>query len=114
MGLTPAELDFKKKIEVQFPGRKVIPGRCAHLTVSRPQDAKLGRAPCQYRSLCDRGCVYGAYFSSLSATLPAAKKTGNLTIVTDAIARSVIYDAKTQRATGVRVIDANTKQGPNL
>jgi choline dehydrogenase-like flavoprotein len=111
MGLTPAELDFKTKIEVQFPGRKVIPGRCAHLTVSRPQDAELGRAPCQYRSLCDRGCVYGAYFSSLSATLPAAKKTGNLTIVTDAIAHSVIYDAKAQRATGVRVIDAITKQG---
>jgi choline dehydrogenase-like flavoprotein len=111
MGLTAAELDFKKKTETKFPGRRVIPGRCAHLTASRAQDAELGRAPCQYRSLCDRGCVYGAYFSSLSATLPAAKRTGNLTVVTDSIAHSVIYDAKTKRATGVRVIDANTKQG---
>ena len=110
MALTPAELDFKQKMEAGFPGRKLIPGRCAHLTQSRPQDAELGRAPCQYRSLCARGCVYGAYFSSLSATLPAAKRTGNLTIVTDSVAHSIVYDAKTKRATGVRVIDANTKQ----
>lgn len=110
MGLTPPELDFKKKIEARFPGRRLIPGRCAHLTASRPQDADLGRAPCQYRSLCDRGCVFGAYFSSLSATLPAATRTGNLTIVTDTIAHSVVYDPKTKRATGVRVIDAKTKE----
>jgi choline dehydrogenase-like flavoprotein len=111
MALTPAELDFKKKMEEKFPGRRLIPGRCANLTTSRTQDAELGRAPCQYRSLCDRGCAFGAYFSSLSATLPAGKRTGNLTVVTDAIAHSVIYDPKTKRATGVRVIDANTKQG---
>jgi choline dehydrogenase-like flavoprotein len=111
MALTPAELDFKKKVEDKFSGRRVIPGRCANLTTSRTQDAELGRAPCQYRALCDRGCAFGAYFSSLSATLPAAKRTGNLTIVTDSIAHSVIYDPKTRRATGVRVIDANTKQG---
>ena len=111
MGLTPAELDFKQKIAENYPGRRVIPGRCAHLTVSRQGDAALGRAPCQYRSLCDRGCVYGAYFSSLSATLPAAVRTGNLTVVTDSIAHSVTYDPKTRRATGVRVIDAKTKQG---
>lgn len=113
MALTPAELDFKKRTEEKFPGRRVIPGRCAHLTTAREQDAELGRVPCQYRSLCDRGCIYGGYFSSLSATLPAAKKTGNLTIVTDSIAHSVIYDPKTKRATGVRVIDAKTMQGRN-
>jgi choline dehydrogenase-like flavoprotein len=67
--------------------------------------------PCQYRSLCERGCSYGAYFSSLSATLPAAQNTGNLTIVTDAIVESVVYDPKSGKATGVRVIDAKTKQG---
>jgi choline dehydrogenase-like flavoprotein len=111
MALTPAELDFKKKIEEKFPGRRVIPGRSANLTTSRTQDAELGRTPCQYRALCDRGCTFGAYFSSLSATLPAAKRTGNLTVVTDSIAHSVLYDPKTRRATGVRVIDANTKQG---
>lgn len=111
MGLTTAELDFKAKVESQYPGRKVIPGRCAHLTAERKQDEELGRAPCQYRSLCDRGCVYGAYFSSLSATLPAARRTGNLTVVTDSIVQSVIYDPATRRATGVRVTDAKTRQG---
>ena len=62
------------------------------------------------RSECQRGCSFGAYFSSLSATLPAANRTGNLTTVTDAIVEAVDYDADRQRASGVRVIDANTKE----
>jgi choline dehydrogenase-like flavoprotein len=111
MELTGAEKIFKERLESKWPSRKLIIGRCAHLTEAKEHHAELGRAPCQYRSLCERGCGYGAYFSSLSATLPAAKRTGNLTIVTDAIAHSVVYDPKTRRATGVRVIDANTKQG---
>src|SRR3546814_3134656 len=60
--------------------------------------------------MCERGCSFGAYFSSLSATLPAAMATGNVTVLADAIVESVVYDAKTGRATGVRVIDQNTKQ----
>jgi choline dehydrogenase-like flavoprotein len=111
MDLTPAEKDFKAKIEAAFPGRRLISGRCAHLTQAQPQHEELGRISCQYRSLCERGCTYGAYFSSLSATLPAARRTGNLTIVTDAIAHSLIHDPKSGKVTGVRVIDANTKQG---
>jgi choline dehydrogenase-like flavoprotein len=111
MALTPAELDFKAKLEGAFPGRRLVTGRCAHLTEAREHHQELGRFPCQYRSLCERGCTYGAYFSSLSATLPAAQRTGNLTIVTDAVAHSVIYDPATGKATGVRVIDAKTKAG---
>jgi choline dehydrogenase-like flavoprotein len=61
------------------------------------------------RSLCDRGCSYGAYHSSLTSSLPAAERTGNLTIVTDAIAVSIVHDPKTGKATGVRVIDTNTR-----
>src|SRR5207245_126902 len=61
------------------------------------------------RNQCARGCSFGGYFSSLSATLPAARKTGRLTVVTDAIVHSVMYDERTERATGVRVIDSNTK-----
>jgi choline dehydrogenase-like flavoprotein len=110
MGLNDVEADFKKKIEARFPGRTVIPPRVANLTEVKPQHEELGRGPCQYRSICHQGCSYGAYFSSLSATLPAAKKTGNLTVVTDAIVDSVVYDAKTNRVTGVRVIDAKTKK----
>ncbi|TFI57317.1 GMC family oxidoreductase [Sphingomonas parva] len=111
MAMTDAELDFKAKLEAKYPGRKLIIGRCAHLTEAQPQHEELGRISCQYRSLCERGCSYGSYFSSLSATLPAARNTGNLTIVTDSIVHSVVYDPKTGKATGVRVIDANTKQG---
>ncbi|HEX8669383.1 MAG TPA: GMC family oxidoreductase [Allosphingosinicella sp.] len=111
MELTSAEKDFKAKMEAAFPTRKLITGRCAHLTEAQPHHEELGRVSCQYRSLCERGCSYGAYFSSLSATLPAAERTGNLTVVTDAIGHSVIYDPKTGKATGVRVIDAKTKQG---
>jgi choline dehydrogenase-like flavoprotein len=111
MGLNDVEADFKKKIEAKFPGRTVIPPRVANLSEARQHHLDLGRGPCQYRSICHRGCSYGAYFSSLSATLPAARLTGNLTVVTDAIVHSVIHDPKTNRVTGVRVIDAKTKKG---
>jgi choline dehydrogenase-like flavoprotein len=110
MDMTAAEKDFKGKIESLYPGRRVIIGRAAHLTAPTPEHEELGRTACQYRSLCERGCSYGAYFSSLSATLPAAQRTGNLTIVTDAVAQSIVYDPKTGKATGVRVLDAKTKE----
>ncbi|MEO6359847.1 MAG: GMC family oxidoreductase [Sphingomicrobium sp.] len=111
MAFTGTEEDFKQKLEASWPTRKLIIGRCAHLTEVRPQHEELGRTACQYRSVCERGCSFGAYFSSLSATLPAAERTGNLTIVTDAVVHSVIHDPKTGKATGVRVVDSNTKQG---
>ena len=111
MGMNDVEADFKKKVEANFPGRTVIPPRVANLSEVREQHTALGRGPCQYRAQCGNGCSFGAYFSSLSATLPAARLTGNLTVITDAIVDSVIHDAKTNRVTGVRVIDAKTKQG---
>jgi choline dehydrogenase-like flavoprotein len=111
MGLNDVEADFKKKVEARFPGRTVIPPRVANLSEVREQHSDLGRGPCQYRSICHNGCSYGAYFSSLSATLPAARNTGNLTIVTDAIVHSLIHDPKTNRVSGVKVIDANTMEG---
>lgn len=110
-GLNDAELLLKQAVETKFPGRKVIPGRVANLSKAQPHHEELGRSTCQVRSLCERGCSYGAYHSSLSSSLPAAERTGNLTIVTDAIVHSIVYDPKTGKATGVRVIDANTKQG---
>jgi choline dehydrogenase-like flavoprotein len=111
MELTAAEQDFKKKVEAQYPGRKLIIGRAANLTRTTPEQEELGRGPCQYRALCERGCSYGAYFSTLSATLPAAQRTQKLTVVTDTIVHSVIYDEATGRAKGVRVIDAKSKAG---
>ncbi len=111
MELTGVEKLVKARLETAWPTRRLITGRCAHLTETRPHHEELGRLPCQYRSLCERGCSYGAYFSSLSATLPAAQRTGKLTVVTDAIVHSVVYDPATGKASGVRVIDAVTKEG---
>ena len=111
LGLNCLELAFKQKTEADHPERRVTVGRCAHLTEPRAEHIALGRGPCQLRNVCERGCGYGAYFSSLSATLPAAQKTGNLTIVTDAIVERLDYDAAKRRVSNVRVIHANTGQG---
>jgi choline dehydrogenase-like flavoprotein len=100
-----AEQFVKKGLERAFPGRHLTMTRVANLT-----RAIEGRTKCQARNQCFRGCSYGAYFSSLSSTLPAARATGRLTVVTDAIVESVIFDDAAGRVTGVRVIDAKTKE----
>lgn len=105
-----AELEMKEKIMQAFPGRHVVHGRCAHLTEPTSVHLELGRGRCQARNLCERGCPFGAYFSSNSATLPAAKKTGNLFLQPDSVVDSLIYDETKQRATGVRVIHAVTHE----
>jgi choline dehydrogenase-like flavoprotein len=106
MDLNVVEKHTKDVIEARWPERKLIIGRTANLTEARPEQ---GRAHCQYRSICARGCSYGAYFSTQSATLPAARKTGRLTLVTDAIVERVETDPKTKRAIGVVYIDTTTK-----
>jgi len=111
MAMNCLEQAFKKKVEEDHPARRVTVARCAHLTEPSPEHIKLGRGPCQLRNVCERGCGYGAYFSSLSATLPAARKTGNLTVITDAIVERLDYDHAKRRVSGVRVIDSKTRQG---
>ena len=69
-----------------------------------------GRGPCQYRNLCDRGCPFGGYFSSNSATIPVAAATGNLSIRPHAIVHEIIYDEQKNRAIGVRIIDEISKE----
>ena len=110
MALTPAELDLKAAVEKKWSGRKVIPGRVAHLTAPTEEQMKLGRAQCMYRNLCSRGCPFGAYFSSQSATLPAAAATGNMTLRPHSIVHSIIFDDKTSKAVGVRLIDELTME----
>jgi choline dehydrogenase-like flavoprotein len=113
--LPPIELScvekyFQESIAKHYPERPVIYARCAHLT--KPQQIHLdqGRAQCQNRNLCQRGCPFGGYFSSNSSTIPWAERTGNLTLKTDAVVHSIIYDERQGKATGVRVIDAKTNQ----
>lgn len=99
------EEHFKQSIAEKF-GRTLTIGRVANLTA--PLAHSPQRGTCQYRNLCIRGCPYGAYFSSNASTLPAAEKTGNMTLRPDSIVYEIIYDAKQSRATGVRVLDAKT------
>jgi len=105
MELNCLERHVKARIEKAFPGRHMTIGRVAHLT-----EPINGRGTCQYRNRCDRGCPFGAYFSSNAVTLPAAEATGNMTLRPDAIAASLIYDDTTRRVKGVRVIDSATKE----
>lgn len=105
MELNCVEKQLKGRIEKQYPGRHLIIGRCAHLTV--PLN---GRGKCQNRNRCSRGCPYGAYFSSNAVTLPAANATGNLTIRPFSIVQSIVYDDAKGKATGVRIIDAETNE----
>ena len=85
--------------------RRIIPGRTANITQPLP-----GRAACQYRDACWLGCPFGSYFSTQSSTLPAAVKTGRLTLKPFAIVSEVLYDRERKRATGVRVTDATNNQ----
>lgn len=105
-----AEKDFKEKVESAFPTRKVIHGRAAHLTEPTEEQLSLGRGKCQNRSLCERGCSFGAYFSSVSATLPAAERTGNLTLITDTMVQKLDYDAATNRISGVKTVHTKTNE----
>ncbi len=108
--MNDVEKKMQKAIMGKFTDRNVVQGRCAHLTKPEPIHIEQGRNQCQARSMCERGCPFGGYFSSNSSTIPWAQKTGNLTIQTHAVVHSIIYDDATQKASGVRVIDAITKK----
>jgi len=104
-----AEEHLSKTIRQKF-GRHMVHARWAHLTQPTELHLQQGRGKCQARNLCMRGCPFGGYFSSVSSTLPWAERTGNLTIRPHSVVHSIIFDDKTQKATGVRVIDAITKE----
>ena len=108
--LPPMEQNVVEKhvragIERNFPGRTMTIGRTAVLT-----QAHQGRAACHYCGPCDRGCSTGSYFSSVASTLPAAEATGRMTLRPNSVVHSLIYDETTDRVTGVRVIDRETKE----
>jgi choline dehydrogenase-like flavoprotein len=108
--LPPMELNcteklVRERVAKHFGGERVLTiGRAAILTKDLNE-----RAACHYCGPCERGCITRSYFNSINATLPAAEKTGRLTLRPFSVAHSVIFDSKTRRAKGVRVIDANTR-----
>lgn len=108
--LNCVEAEIQRKIRANYQDRHLVHARWAQLTEPKEIHLQQGRAKCQARSLCMRGCPFGGYFSSVSSTLPWAKKTGNLTIRPFSVVHSIIYDEQKGKAAGVRVIDTNTKQ----
>jgi choline dehydrogenase-like flavoprotein len=100
-----AELAMRDVVAQKFPDRRVTIGRTAILTVPH-----RGRAACHYCGPCGRGCITRSYFSSIHSTLPAAEATGKMTLRPFSVVHSLVFDKKTRRITGVRVIDAKTKE----
>ncbi|MBI1966857.1 MAG: GMC family oxidoreductase [Gemmatimonadetes bacterium] len=106
MQLNCAERWVRERLAGRYGGERVVTiGRCAILT-----KAHRGRAACHYCGTCERGCITYSYFNSVHVTLPAARATGRLTLRPYSVVHSVIFDERKGRATGVRVIDAQTKQ----
>ena len=104
------ETYFKEKLKEKYPQRHVISARMAHLTKPQPIHLQQGRGKCMNRTICQRGCPFGGYFSSNASTLPWAAQTGKMTLRPNSVVHSIIYDEKKQRATGVRVFDSETKE----
>ncbi len=104
MEMNCVEKDVAARIKAHYDDRRrMIIGRVANLT--QPHN---GRGNCQFRNLCSRGCPFSAYFSTQSSTLPAAVKTGNLTLRPFSLVNQILYDKNKKRARGVLVIDAET------
>ena len=107
MPLNCAESKFREGVEASM-GRTVTAGRVAHLTAYDPSKHRGRRGACQIRNRCIRGCPYGGYFSAVSATLPVAENTGNMTIRPNSSVYSLVMDKEAGRAKGVRFRDTET------
>jgi choline dehydrogenase-like flavoprotein len=103
MELNVVEKDVAARLKAKYEHRRMIIGRTANLTKEHNW-----RGSCQYRNQCARGCMFGAYFSTQSSTLPAAVATGNLTLRPFSVVNQILYDKNTKKAKGVLVIDAET------
>ncbi|KAA8483794.1 choline dehydrogenase-like flavoprotein [Arcticibacter tournemirensis] len=106
MEMNCVEKDVAARIKSHYKGKRtMIMGRSANLTVPHHN-----RSNCQYRNKCWLGCQFGAYFSTQSATLPAAMATGNLTLRPFSIVTKILYDKDTKKAKGVEILDAVTNK----
>ena len=101
---------FTDVVAKNYKNRHVIFSRCAHLSKPRQHHLDQGRGQCLNRTECERGCPFGAYFSANSSTIPYALQTGKLSLRPHSVVESILFDEKTNTATGVRVIDALTKE----
>jgi len=108
--LSCVEQHLQSSLAQHYKDRQLIHSRCAHITEPQPIHYEQGRAKCMNRNLCVRGCPLGGYFSSNASTLPWAANTGKMTLRPFSTVYSIIYDEKKEKATGVRVVDTNTKE----
>lgn len=109
--LSCVERYYKEKLKEMYGAeRHLVQGRCAHLTDPQQIHLDQGRSKCMNQNMCNRGCIYGGYFSANASTLPWAEKTGNLTLRPDSVVESIIYDEQKGKAIGVRVIDRLTQE----
>ena len=98
MELSCVEKDLKNSLAEKYnDGRLLTIGRVAHITEGTKPGA--GRATCQYRNRCRRGCPFGAYFSSNSSTLPMAEKNKKYDTKDQTCISEIIYDKDKKRAT---------------
>ena len=107
MELKCTEKHLRESLQKNYSNRILTMGRLAHITEGTKPGA--GRISCQYRNRCRRGCPFGAYFSSQSSTLPMAEATGNMTLRPNSIVYEIVFDPETKKASGVKVIDRETK-----
>ncbi|HXG66581.1 MAG TPA: GMC family oxidoreductase [Blastocatellia bacterium] len=105
MKMTCGEMLLKRAVESRWKERRVTIGRAAILTQKHN-----GRAACHWCGHCERGCTTASYFSSPGSTLPAAEKTGRLTLRPNAVVSHIIVDTNTGKAKGVAFIDRVTKK----
>lgn len=108
--LNAVETYFSKHVKSKYSNRHVISARCAHLSKPNPIHLDQGRVQCQERILCQRGCPFGGYFSANASTIPWALKSGHATLRPFSVVQEIIYDEKKGKASGVRIIDTNTKE----
>ena len=106
MAMNCVEQHVRDRMSARFGRDRILTmGRVAVLT-----ERHNGRAPCHYCGPCHRGCVTRSYFSSVNATLPAAEATGRMTLMPYSIVRRLELDDRTNRVSGVRVVDARTHE----
>ena len=108
MPMNIVEESVAARVKKAYEGaRHMVHGRTSNMTQSKPEE---GRVHCQYRNKCWLGCPFGGYFSTQASTLPAAVKTGNLTLRPFSIVKEILFDKDKKRATGVEIIDAETNE----
>ncbi len=108
--LNCVEEHFQESVGQHYDDRHVIYARCAHITEMKDIFRQQGRTLCQSRAICQRGCPYGGYFNANSTLIPWAEKTGKLTLRPHSVVHSIIFDEDQNRATGVRIFDAQSKE----